>query len=128
MHKEYKVNINRLVQYKRKITNKMKYLKLIYFPKESNEENDPVTLNFDDEIEIENELSQEAYSNVDNEEEETERNLTTSHNDQLNNCEDVRELRKKERTEYSSTPNNIYQPTELVWDDLLGSYSSNEKK
>ena len=82
MHKEYKVNINRLVQYKRKITNKMKYLKLIYFPKESNEENDPVTLNFDDEIEIENELSQEAYSNVDDEEkEEAERNLLTTHND-----------------------------------------------
>jgi len=87
----------------------MKNLKLIYFPKESNEENDPVTLNSDDEMKIENKLFQEAYSNVDNEEEETERNLTTSHNDQLNNCEDVRELRKKERTEYSSTPNNIYQ-------------------
>jgi len=50
----------------------MKYLKLIYFPKESNEKNDSVTLNSDDEIEIENELPQKAYSNVDDEKKETE--------------------------------------------------------
>jgi len=93
----------------------MKNLKLIYFPNESNEENDPVTLNFDDEIEIENELSQEAYSNVDDEEkEEAERNSLTTHNDQLNNSEDERELRKKRRIKYSSTSNNIHQQTELV--------------
>jgi len=106
----------------------MKYLKLIYFPKESNEKNDSVTLNSDDEIEIENELSQEAYSNVDEKEEGTERNLPTTLNDQLNNSEDERELRKKGRIEYSPTSNNIQQQTELVWDDLLNSYRSNEKK
>ena len=128
LHKEYKVNINRLVPYKGKITTKMKYLKLMYFPKENNEENDPVTLNSDDEIEIENELSQEAYSNVDEEEEGTERNLPTTLNDQLNNSEDERELRKKGRIEYSPTSNNTQQQTELVWDDLLNSYRSNEKK
>ena len=87
----------------------------MYFPKENNEENDPVTLNSDDEIEIENELSQEAYSNVDDEEkEEAERNSLTTHNDQLNNSEDERELRKKRRIKYSSTSNNIHQQTELV--------------
>ena len=61
------------------------------------------------------ELSQEAYSNVDDEEKEKEeRNLLTTHNDQLNNSEDERELRKKRRIEYSSTSNNIHQQTELV--------------
>ena len=59
-------------------------------------------------------LSQEAYSNVDEKEEGTERNLPTTLNDQLNNSEDERELRKKGRIEYSPTSNNIQQQTELV--------------